>query len=53
MKRTYKIQSNSIHFKSDDWIKIKQKEAFCKGLREDYIITFPDGYKMTAKFEGI
>ncbi len=53
MKRIYKIQVQGHEFTTEDWMKLKEKEAICKGMREDYMITFPDGYKLTAKFEGI
>lgn len=31
---------------------LKLHEAMCRGYHWDYVITMPDGYKLTAKFEG-
>ncbi len=53
MKKIYRIQATGLDFKTDEWNKLKEKEAICRGMKEDYIITFPDGHKLTAKFEGL
>ncbi len=48
----YQIQYQDKMYSNLSWDKLKKHEGICRGYRCNYVITMPDGFKITAKFEG-
>jgi hypothetical protein len=47
----FKCETDEFKYEFDNYKRVQLFEAMCRGCRDDYIITFPDGGILECKFK--